>query len=70
MTDAIEPRSIQVTGVERQDPALRKLARAFITLARHQLGDKEGALPGNKPSPSSADEASRGAAAGSEANHG
>ncbi|WP_156093556.1 hypothetical protein [Lentzea aerocolonigenes] len=41
MTDAIEPSSVRVTGVERQDPALRKLARAFLALARHQLSQKK-----------------------------
>jgi hypothetical protein len=38
MTDDTSNTPVRVTGQERPHPALRKIGRALIALARHQLG--------------------------------
>ena len=38
MTDEKSIAPVRVSGQERPHPALRKLGRALIALARHQLG--------------------------------
>ncbi|TDP96385.1 hypothetical protein EV186_104370 [Labedaea rhizosphaerae] len=37
MSEALSDQRVVVTAEERTHPALRKLARAMIALARHQL---------------------------------
>jgi hypothetical protein len=54
MTDTADQKSIHVTGDERSHLALRKLGRAFIALARHQLGSPESNTASTTPPPAPA----------------
>lgn len=49
MSEPVSDRTINVTAQEREHPSIRKLARACIALARHQLPPSDSDPVGANP---------------------